>query len=87
MEDFLIYFEPGECVVYIFALNKKLRPDIIGLDIQIQRRRVKMSPEMEDEDSLRRGAVIQTEPELGLVNVERLPVPEKIVLTSEKRFQ
>ena len=46
-----------------------------------------MSPEMEGEHSLSRGAVIQTEPELGLVNVERLPVPEKIVLTSEKRFQ
>ena len=41
-----------------------------------------MSPEMEGEHSLSRGAVIQTEPELGLVNVERLPVPEKIVLTS-----
>ena len=68
------------------ALNKKQRPDIIGLDIQIQRRRVEMSPEMEGEDSLRRGAVIQTEPQLGLVNVERLPVPERIVLTSEKRF-
>ena len=68
------------------ALIKKQRPDIIGLDIQIQRRRVEMSPEMESEDSLRRGAVIQTEPELGLVNVERLPVPERIVLTSEKRF-
>ena len=35
-----------------------------------------MSPELEDEDSLRRGAVIETEPELGLVNVKRLPVPE-----------
>ena len=68
------------------ALIKKQRPDIIGLDIQIQRRRVEMSPEMEGEHSLRRGAVIQTEPELGLVNVERLPVPERIVLTSEKRF-
>ena len=68
------------------ALNKKQRPDIIWLDIQIQRRRIEMSPEMEGEDSLRRGAVIQTEPELGLVNVERLPVPERIVLTSEKRF-
>ena len=68
------------------ALIKKQRPDIIGLDIQIQRRRVEMSPKMESEDSLRRGAVIQTEPELGLVNVERLPVPERIVLTSEKRF-
>ena len=59
------------------ALIKKQRPDIIGLDIQIQRRRVEMSPKMEGEDSLRRGAVIQTEPELGLVNVERLPIPER----------
>ena len=65
---------------------RQLRPDIIGLNIQIQRRRVEMSPKMEGEHSLRRGAVIQTEPELGLVNVERLPVPERIVLTSEKRF-
>ena len=42
-----------------------------------------MSPELEDEDSLRRGAVIETEPELGLVNVERLSVPDReIALTS-----
>ena len=63
------------------------RPDIIWLDIQIQRRCVKMSPELEDEDCLRRGAVIETEPELGLVNVERLPVPEiEIAFKPNKRL-
>ena len=63
------------------------RPDIIWLDIQIQRRCVEMSPELEDEDSLRRGAVIETEPELVLVNVERLPVPEiEIAFKPNKRL-
>ena len=46
-----------------------------------------MSPEMEGEHSLSRRAVIQTEPELGLVNVERLPVPERNCIDIKyKRF-
>ena len=63
------------------------RPDIIWLDIKIQRRCVEMSPELEDEDSLRRGAVIETEPKLVLVNVERLSVPEiEIAFKPNKRL-